>query len=351
MQAAWAIERHLATLAASGASASLLRQRRWALRQALTGAALARLHGPSPTPEQVAGTDPAALARSVDDVPTAELASPEFVAWYLPWAAGGALARPERPDGARSAASARARAAALRALASDASLPAPPHTHTAPALRPVIPRRAVEDLLRALTDTPAPPVPTRTRLLAVLAVMAADPAGPTALVGMRVEDASADGRTLRAPTDGRELLLPPGSAAAVRDWLTVRAELVAGLTGGTVHAMWVSAHGLRDADGTARPPGLPLQTRGMERAYTRGMRALRRHLSARPELVPHSLRPELVEVGAVPVLELPPSLELLRRSLLAAGRGPVSEVTGVAAGATRVDGLRTTPTGTAPDPR
>lgn len=344
MRAAGAIERHLANLAASGASASLLRQRRWALHQALTGAALARLHGPSPTPEQVAGTDASALTRAADAVPTTELASPEFVSWYLPWAAGGALARPDRPDGARSAASARARAAALRALASDASLPAPPHTHTAPTLRPVIPRRAVEDLLRSLTDSPARPVPTRTRLLAVLAVMAADPAGPTALVRMRVEDASPDGRTLRAPTDGREIHLPPGSAAAIRNWLAVRSELVAGLTGGTVHAMWVSAHGLRDADGTARPPGLPLQTRGTERAYTRGVHALRRQLAARPELVPHSLRPELVDVGTVPALELPPSLELLRRSLLAAGHGPVARP-GVAA---PLDSSRTTPSAAAP---
>jgi hypothetical protein len=328
MRASEALERHLARLAdpAAPVSRSLLRQRRWALRHALTAAALARLHGPAPLPQDVAATEQGDLDRATHDVAAGDLVDPAFLAWYLPWAADGALTDPARPSAARSPAAARARVAALRALAGDLDLPAPGHTHGTPELRTVIARRPVEDLLRAFAGHRPRPTATRARLLAMLAVMDLDPVGPTALAAMDVRDLSPDVTTLRAPSDGRPLALSPAGAAALRTWLSVRDELIAHLDGGAVHALWVSAHGLRDADGTARPPGLPLRTRGIERAYARGVRALRRHLAAHPERVPHSLLPEHAPPGTVPPLDLPPSLELLRRSLLAAGHGPAREV-------------------------
>lgn len=325
MRAIVAVDRHLSRLVDSGASRSLHRQRRWALRHALTAAALARVHGSSPPPPDVATTSPDALASVERDIDVAELLSPEFLDWYLPWAADGGLTDPSRSTAGRSPAAARARVAALRALATDVGMPPPEHTHGTPQLRTVIERRPVEDLLRAFDGHRPRPTPTRARLLAMLAVMAADPVGPTALAAMDVRDLAPDAAGLRAPSDGRPLSLAPAAAAALRTWLAVREELVASLDGGTVHALWVSAHGLRDADGTARPPGLPLRTRGIERAYARGVRALRRHLAAHPERVPHSLLPEHTPPGTVPPLDLPPSLELLRRSLLAAGHGPEGE--------------------------
>ncbi|QHT55711.1 hypothetical protein GXP71_06190 [Cellulomonas sp. H30R-01] len=322
MRATDAVDRHLARLVDAGASRSLHRQRRWALRHALTAAALAAVHGPPPLPDDVAATAPDALDAAERRVDVAELLSPAFLDWYLPWAADGGLTDPARPTAGRSPAAARARVAALRALAADVGLPPPDHTHGTPQLRTVIERRPVEDLLRAFEGHRPRPTATRARLLAMLAVMAADPVGPTALAAMDVRDLAVDTRTLRAPSDGRPLTLSPAAAAALGTWLGVRDELVASLEGGAVRAMWVSAHGLRDADGTARPPGLPLRTRGIERAYARGVRALRRHLAAHPERVPHSLLPEHTPPGTVPPLDLPPSLELLRRSLLAAGHGP-----------------------------
>ncbi|MDC7122086.1 hypothetical protein OMK64_11105 [Cellulomonas fimi] len=325
MRADAAVDRHLTRLVAAGASRSLHRQRRWALRHALAAAALADLHGPSPLPDDVAATPPEALAAAERAVDAGALVSPEFLAWYLPWAADGGLTDPSRPSAGRSPAAARARVAALRALAGELGLPAPDHTHGTPPLRTVIARRPVEDLLRAFAGHRPRPTATRARLLAMLAVMDADPVGPTALARMDVRDLTADATALRAPSDGRSLSLTPAATASVRTWLDVRENLVSSLDGGAVHALWVSAHGLRDADGTARPPGLPLHTRGIERAYARGVRALRRHLAAHPERVPHSLLPEHTPTGAVPALDLPPSLELLRRSLLAAGHGPARD--------------------------
>lgn len=320
MGASAAIDRHLSDLAASGASRSLLRQRRWALRQALTGAALGRLHGPSPRPDAVHGTAPTTLASAEQGVSAADLLDPRFLDWYLPWVGGGALTDPTRPTAGRSSAAARARVAALRALATDLGVTGPEHTHGTPVLRDVIERRPVEDLLRALAGQHGRPVATRVRLLAMLAVVDADPVGPTALARMDVADV-APGR-LRAPSDGRDITLGEPASVALQRWLEVRTDLVASLSGGQVRALWVSAHGLRDADGTARPPGLPLRTRGIERAYARGVRALRRHLAAHPERVPQSLREAHADPDAVSPLDLPPSLELLRRSLLAAGHGP-----------------------------
>src|SRR4051794_30510857 len=103
MRAEAAVRTHLERLAESGASRPTHRQRAWALRQALTGAALFATSDPPADPATI---DPDALAGQISRLTVEQLLDPAFIAWFLPWAATGTLAA--SPDAGRSTASARA---------------------------------------------------------------------------------------------------------------------------------------------------------------------------------------------------------------------------------------------------
>lgn len=322
MQARSAIQAYLSALERSGASRSTRRQRDWALDQALTAAALHRIHTDAPTPEQVRDTPPAVLQAASDRVQVTEILDPDFAAWFLPWAATGVLAKNE--GAARSQASSRARAAALRALADAHGSTPITHTEPAVALRTPTPvnARALRHVAFALV-APDPPAKSAIRLSAMLAVMIATPLRPVDLCRMTVEDivVEPDGRTtvpaLPLPPGttppvghtGRETL-EPALARLLERWQEVRATLVARLEGTPPNQLWVSVRASPTDDGVIRPAGLPLHPRGLERSYVGQAKNFNSELLA-------GARAGLpLGRDGVPVSHLPLSFDHLRRSLL-----------------------------------
>src|SRR5690349_16951253 len=187
MKASVAITAHVENLARSGAARPTRRQHAWALQQAVTAAALFRLHQAVPEPEQVAATDPAALAAQAEKVQAAEILDPTFTAWFLPWAATGVLS-PNSAAG-RSTASAPARAVALRALARELGEVPAEHTHEMPPPRPPTPvtARVLTAAIDLIAERPSPNL-ARTRLGALLVVMLSYPARPWQLCQLTVQD-------------------------------------------------------------------------------------------------------------------------------------------------------------------
>ena len=316
MRAQPAIEQHVETLEHSGASPSLVRQRRWALTQALTAAALARLHGPAPSPEQVAATHGTTLDAARAKVTVAELLSEDFTDWYLPWAAAGALAT--RPGVATSPAAARARTSALRALASAHQAPVPEHTHDRQELRTVLPAAAAMDVVRTVGQTMRPG-PARTRIVALLAVTAVHPVQAGQMAELDLADLGTDdteGWTLRSTAGDVEL--DAAATNALRDWLTERDRLVGALQGSRHTKVWVAVRPHMTPFGVPRPAGMPLFARGLERAYSTAIATMNAYLATHPEAVPHHLHPAF-NPGVLP---LSGSYELLRRSLAAVQGSP-----------------------------
>lgn len=312
MKAVAALEHHVRSLEDSGASRSLARQRRWALAGAVTAAALAEMHGPSPTTAQIAGTDPRALDAARALVELSAVLDPDFTTWYLPWASDGPLAG--TPGKATSVAAARARASALRALAREHAAPAPDHTHAEPRPRATLPPRAADDVLTVIGDA-LRPGPGATRIAALIAVCAAAPARAGLMVAMHLDDVEVidEGHAMlhRPPDGGPAVPLTGPRAHALASWLPVRADLVARLGGSAPPALWVAVRPHMTPEGAVRPAGLPLHARGMERAYAAAVTRLNLYLANNPERIPHHLNPAVVG----PVLPLPTSFELMRRSL------------------------------------
>jgi integrase len=313
MRADRAIEEHLTRLQQSGASRPTHRQRAWALNQALTAAALFRIHGDVPTPEQVAGTDPDLLAARIPQVQATELVDTAFTAWFLPWAATGALAA--TPDAGRSTASARARVVALRALSTELGQGDVEHTHDVPQLRPPTPvtSRVLAAAIHLIAAGPAPS-PGRARLGALLAVMLNYPARPFELCRLTIDDVRRDAGSqhleLNCPEDGW-IRLPQPQSRLLDRWLVVRQQLVDALLGSAPPQLWVAVRA-HNADGHVRPAGLPLLPRGLERTYVTHVRSLNLDLAS-------GFRGPLpAGRGGAPASHLPLSMELLRRSIEAA---------------------------------
>lgn len=322
MRASEAIRSYLEVLERTGASRSTRRQREWALDQALTAAALYRIHQAAPTPEQARETSAEKLHLARTGVDVGEILSPGFAAWFLPWAATGILAKND--GAATSQASSRARAAALRALA--AAHGSTPITHTEPAvpLRTPTPMntRALRHVAFALV-APDPPAKSAVRLSAMLAVMITTPLRPVDLCRMTIHDLTTepDGRTsipalpltpgtpARAGHTGREIL-DPALARLVEQWLAVRAILVSRLEGTPPQQLWVSVRASPTDEGVIRPAGLPLHPRGLERSYV----GQAKNFNA--ELMAGSRAGLPLGRDGVPVSHLPLSFDHLRRSLL-----------------------------------
>lgn len=322
MQARTAIQSYLGVLERSGSSRSTRRQREWALNQALTAAALQRIHGDVPTEQQVRETLPEQVYATGQRIDVTEIISQEFAAWFLPWAATGILANKE--GGAQSQAASRARAAALRALA--LAHGSAPITHTEPAVQLRTPTpmnaRALRHVAFALVALD-PPSKAAIRLAAMLGVMITTPLRPIDLCQMTIDD-------VRSGTDGKvtipALPVPPDEPAPVgytgretmdqalghllESWLDTRAALVAKLEGSPPKSLWVSVRASPTEDGTIRPAGLPLHPRGLERSY------LGQAKNFNAELAAGSRSSIPLGRDGVPVSHLPLSFDHLRRSLM-----------------------------------
>ena len=319
----------------SGASAATVRQRRWALDQAVTAAALERLAGPAPSADVVAALALPRLARATADVTLADLLDPVFVARYTAWSATGVLSA---TGAGRSQASTRARVAALRALANHHQRPEPAQSAPPPDLRehlaPSLTRyaidaltaRGLEGLERAGTGTD-PRADERIRLAAMLVVVELCPLRSAQMCALRRDAVRSGGAALspttpttptvpttptaRTPgnrTSGQppvregppdDFRVPVGWRPVLAHWLERRDRLVDALEG-TTEALWVSVRPNHDPRTRASlPPGLPLQPRGLQRSYARA--------------VAHAN----VEHVGTPGFPLPRSFDLLRRSAAA----------------------------------
>ncbi|MFC4033273.1 hypothetical protein ACFO3J_17510 [Streptomyces polygonati] len=183
-----------------------------------------------------------------------------------------------------------------------------PDTRPAVALRPTPSAGELAALRRRLgTALPSPLDPGRARFTAMIAMVLDTAARAGELAAQRLDDLDEDllhvdvrrwpqHGTAPTTTAIRDVLpLSLLTTTALRQWLSARQRLTAGLQGSAT-ALWVSLRanhtGLPDDQGrtSMRPPGLPLEERGLARAYATG-----RH------------RYELAHL-------LPPKLEQLRRA-------------------------------------
>jgi hypothetical protein len=309
------VSAYLEHLAAGGASRVLLRQRRWALREAMLFAVVRRSHLVESTPagaEDAMGRQLTAGERTVAESLVRDVTLGEVLADGFPglWLAHADAVLRGSADPV--AATGRARLASLRALATFAGAGPPVHSTGRPALRAVLDRPEVDAALKVLTQRlPGRGPDDHVRLAAVLAVMAARPMRSQELSALRVMDLQDRGTDvvirppglIGSPTDdlAAPIVLRGVGAARLRDWLAVRSSLAAALEGGPVRALWTSIRSNSRPGGPngslPLPPGMPLKPRGLQRAYARSV------VAANP------FHP------GVPGFPLPRSLDLLRRSL------------------------------------
>ncbi|HEY6793247.1 MAG TPA: hypothetical protein VI248_01040 [Kineosporiaceae bacterium] len=304
-----AVADYLRHLEASGGSRALLRQRRWALREAVLFAAALTRHELSPG-EELRAEERAALEPATAEVRLRDLTGQGFAETWL------ALADPVlRGVPTPVPATQRARITSLRGLARFAGIDAPDHRSGRPPLREVLTTSQIRAALTALSGRlPGRGHHDQVRLAAILAVMSVWPARSAELAALRLADLQDDGSRVVleiGPDADRWPVMPGIVAQRVREWLAVRADLVASLQGGPVYALWTSIRSNSrpsEPRGSAPlPAGLPLRPRGLQRAYRRSVAAA-----------------NLVHAG-VPGFPLPASLDLLRRSLQAgvpAATGP-----------------------------
>jgi integrase len=233
------------------------------------------------------------------------------VAAYLDLAGRGELrARAVRGDGHSTQASMRIRRDCLQLIAQAAGVPAEiPERPPMPELHRVVDpwRRSVfhhylEQAAHRFTAGDG-----RIRLLAMIGVVLDTGARAGELCALQVGDLAEDLSSLRivrrpqarsttAPVVERVGLSGP-TRSALRHWLAVREGIVAHVQGGK-KALWVSVRanhaGVLDESGGARlrPPGMPLQPRGLARAYTRAVAELNVDMAGQPGWQPMPYRLE-----------------------------------------------------------
>lgn len=250
------------------------------------------------------------LALHHDDFPGSAMTSlqqlfgPAGVQAYLGLAQDGALRRRAvAGDPRASAASIRTRADCLTLLGAAAGVtvdvagrPGLPELHT------TVTGLSSSRLRGFLTGRvlPAGP-PARVRLLAVVGVVLDTGARVGEMCAMTVTDLGPQLATLRvrrnpqartrAPQETHVIALTAGTRTALRDWLDVRAQLIAPLQG-SADALWVSVRanhmGMPDT-AVPRPPGMPLRPRGMQRAYSQAVTEANAALTGTPgwQPLPH----------------------------------------------------------------
>ena len=253
-------------------------------------------------------------------VTAADLFQPQAVSSYLDLGQRGELrTRASRVPGAVSSpASMRVREDCLKMISRELTLPL------------VLGERAPQPEVHETVDAPTrsqlraylleraenPPVlAAHVRLLAIIGTVLDTGARVGELCALTVRDIELEVREpaltiVRKPQARRiaepvteRIALSRGTAAALRNWLERRQELIDEFELG-VKSLWVSVAGnhaglpARDGHSIRRPPGMPLQPRGLQRAYTRAVVELNSELAGSPGWQP-----------------LPYRLELLRRAI------------------------------------
>jgi integrase len=234
----------------------------------------------------------------------AELLGAQPVTSYLRLAQQGELRqRPTtRGDGTSSAASMRIREDVLRLVCQELGVPLVVGERAPiPEPREVVDGPTRSQLRSYLAEKAESP-PTRAghiRLLAIIGTVLDTRARVGELCALRMKDLETEGptsvlRVERRPQHGaagepvvEHIVLSPGTSAALNHWLVTRERILTPLAIG-VTSLWVSVAGnhagLPAADGHSirRPAGMPLQPRGLQRAYTRTVVELNSELAGSP---------------------------------------------------------------------
>lgn len=244
----------------------------------------------------------------------ADLLGAQALTSYLQLAQEGELR--QRPtstgDGTSSSSSMRIREDCLRLICQELALPQATTTRAPlPAPREVVngPTRSQLRAYLAQKAQSPPTRPGRIRLLAIIGTVLDTGARVGELCALRIDDLDVSGaealltvvrrpqaRSVSEPVTER-IVLSPGTAVALRHWLTAREEILTPLNIG-VKSLWVSVAGnhagLPAADGHSirRPAGMPLRPRGLQRAYTRTVVELNTELAGSPGWLPLPYRLE-----------------------------------------------------------
>ncbi len=240
----------------------------------------------------------ARFAAGRDPLPTLSELLGDLAPQYLAAAGAGALRARASSATPSTPASNRVRAACLPLLARSAGLPEPALDRLpmpAPALRATAAstRRAGAEL--ATESRRGRQLPTWVRHALVVELIADTGMRVGELAALQLSDVDLAARTItyaprppaaRETPPARTVALSPATVRAMRAWLPVRERLTA-LTPRT-STLLVSVHGNHDGDGARRPPGLPLQPRGLARAHRKAVAALNARRAA-AELVPSTL--------------------------------------------------------------
>lgn len=264
------------------ASASTVRQRQWAINQALE--------------HYVHTTGGRIDINSMTRVRLEELLSPAAIGAYLQAATEGQLRLrapgPEkpRPESSRTTA---ARSAALRWLARHTDLTGPPALAQDKGL--IDPsKQLADDLRQAISIWSNTGEPVLLRAAAAAAAVASTASPTTELVQLTVDQVDNQSAFITLPAllleplpesfevlDGRtaRARMHPWAVAPFRAWLRHRRTIVARLEGADPKALFVTCHPNRRHE----PPGMPLSVRGLTAAHAQAIRKLADH---QPDLNP-----------------------------------------------------------------
>ncbi|MEU4298953.1 site-specific integrase [Kitasatospora aureofaciens] len=266
------------------------------------------------------------------------LLAPDTLTAYPTAAERGLLRRKPtaRPDHA-SPASMRVREDCLRILSTRAGLTVtfPERDRPQVALRPVVAARPRSILLGHLEHSARPGrSASRSRILAIIGTVLDTGCRAGELCALRTDDVDLHHGTIRLTrlpqhrnphtTPATETVaLSRSTRAALRHWLTVRSHLVArdtteptGPDNETTDALWVST-----APSGHPRPGLPLQFRGLARAYARAIHELNADMATEPGWHPLPRRMEQLR-RAIELEPADPDGATLRRHTLAPAAGP-----------------------------
>jgi hypothetical protein len=247
------------------------------------------------------------------DAPLEELLSVDNLAVYLDLAKRGELRAKLADRGTPTApGTVLARIRTLGPLAAAAGHPIDPGPVPAYSPRPTVPSRQRE-VLRSylLARAEDDDNPYRIRLLALVGVVLDTEASAASLAAMRLDHFNARGDAIHvaripqgrsvAPTTWTRRRLRVSTQTAVKRWLVERAKVVE-----SMHEnphLWVSLFpnhtGESGPASQATPPGIPLQPKGVQRAYRRSIAYVNEEMDGEPGWVP-----------------LPTTLEELRRGVV-----------------------------------
>ncbi|MBC2869820.1 hypothetical protein [Streptomyces mexicanus] len=262
----------------------------------------------------VAGEYGRALAHAehplTDDADAAALLARDAIDAYLALAARGELRvrRAARPESGEHSRQIRIEVLALlaQAMGVDADLPPQPD----PARKDPVTKRARSLLRASLADLAdrADALPGQIRMLAIGAMVADTGARSGELCACGINDLSPsmeEVRLVRRPQGWSEaeayaevLQLSGLCRAGLRRWLPERLALVE-RRNGSILALWVTLHG-NHREGHPVPAGIPLQARGLARAWSQAVDAANATMAGEPSWTPLPTRMEQLRRGVSP---------------------------------------------------